>query len=49
MCRINEIKKVKMKRKREMKKFLLNYKGNKYKANNLVSLLWNFATGNISK
>jgi len=38
-----------MKRKREMKKFLLNYKGNKYKANTLVSLLWNFATGKTSK
>ncbi len=38
-----------MKRKTEMKKFLLNYKGNKYKANNLISLLWNFATKKICK
>ena len=49
MCRINEIKKIKMKRKREMKKFLLNYKGNKYRANNIISLLWNLATGKTSK
>ena len=38
-----------MKRKREMKKFLLNYKGNKYKADNIISLLWNLATGKTSK
>jgi hypothetical protein len=38
-----------MKRKTEMKNFLLNHKGNKYKANNILSLLWNFATGKISK
>ncbi len=38
-----------MKRKTEMKNFLLNHKGNKYKANNIISLLWNFATGKTSK
>ena len=33
-----------------MKKlFLLNYRGNKYRANNLLSLLWNFAIGKTSK
>ena len=35
--------------KQEMKNFLLNHKGNKYKANNIVSLLWNYVTGKISK
>ena len=39
----------KMKRKTEMKNFLLNHKGNKYKANNILSLLWNFVTGKTSK
>lgn len=38
-----------MKRKIERKNFLLNHKGNKYKANNIVSLLWNFVTGKTSK
>ena len=38
-----------MKRKATMKKFLLNYKGNKYKANTLVGLLWDFAFGKTSK
>ena len=38
-----------MKRKTTMKKFLLNYKGNKYKANTLVGLLWDFALGKKSK
>ena len=38
-----------MKRKVKMKNFLLNHKGNKYKANNILSLLWNFVTGKISK
>ena len=36
-------------KKSTMKNFLLNHKGNKYKANNILSLLWNFATGKISK
>jgi len=49
MCRIIKIKKIKMKRKTEMKNFLLNHKGNKYKANNIISLLWSFVTGKISK
>ena len=38
-----------MKRKTEMKKFLLNYKGNKYKANTLIGIVWNFATGKTTK
>ena len=33
-----------MKTKTTMKKFLLNYKGNKYKANTLIGIFWNFAT-----
>jgi len=49
MCRSIKDKKIKMKRKTEMKNFLLNHKGNKYKANNIISLLWNFVTGKISK
>jgi len=49
MCSIIKIKKIKMKRKTEMKNFLLNHKGNKYKANNILSLLWNFVTGKTSK
>ena len=33
-----------------MKKlFLLNYKGNKYRANTLLGILWNFTTGKTSK
>ncbi len=36
-------------KKTTMKNFLLNHKGNKYKANNIVSLLWNYVTGKISK
>ena len=31
------------------KNFLLNHKGNKYKANNILSLLWNFVTRKTSK
>jgi len=38
-----------MKRKREMKKFLLNYKGNKYKADTLLGLLWDYFAGKTSK
>ena len=38
-----------MRRKKEMKKFLLNYQGNKYRANTLLGILWNFATGKKSK
>ena len=38
-----------MRRKKEMKKFLLNYQGNKYRANTLFGILWNFATGKKSK
>ena len=36
-------------KKQEMKNFLLNHKGNKYKANNIVSLLWKLATSLKSK
>ena len=36
-------------KKSTMKNFLLNHKGNKYKANNILSLLWNLATGKTSK
>ena len=36
-------------RKSTMKNFLLNHKGNKYKANNILSLLWKFATRKTSK
>lgn len=36
-------------KKQEMKNFLLNHKGNKYKANNILSLLWKFATRKTSK
>ena len=36
-------------KKQEMKNFLLNHKGNKYKANNLISLLWDYFTGKTSK
>ena len=32
-------------KKQEMKNFLLNHKGNKYKANTLLGLLWNYARG----
>jgi len=28
-----------------MKKFLLNSKGNKYKANTLLGILWNYTIG----
>ena len=36
-------------KKQEMKDFLLNHKGNKYEANNIVSLLWKYVTGKKSK
>ena len=50
MRRIIKIKKQKMKtstkkeyKKPLMKSFLLNHKGNKYKADTLLGLLWNYA------
>jgi hypothetical protein len=36
-------------KKQEMKNFLLNHKGNKYKANNIMNLLWKLLTGKTSK
>jgi len=43
---IIKIKKVKMKTtKTTMKKFLLNYKGNKYKANTLIGIVIKFVLG----
>lgn len=33
-----------MKKQTEMKAFLLNYKGAKYKANTLVGVIWKFIT-----
>lgn len=33
-----------MKKQAEMKAFLLNYKGAKYKANTLVGVIWKFIT-----
>lgn len=33
-----------MAKKAIMKNFLLNHKGNKYKSNTLIGILWNFIT-----
>jgi len=42
-CFINTKIKVEMKHtKTKMKKFLLNYQGNKYKANTLIGILFKF-------
>ena len=38
-----------MKRKVKMKNFLLNHKGNKYKANTQLGLLWDYFAGKTSK
>jgi|TARA_R110000823_G_scaffold283221_1_gene401426 uncharacterized membrane protein len=35
--------------KQEMKKFLLNYKGNKYKANTLIGIIVKFILGKTFK
>ena len=47
MCRTIKIKKVTMKTtKTTMKKYLLNYKGTKYKSNTLIGIVINFIMGN---
>jgi len=44
--KIKKIKKINMKTtKTTMKKFLLNYKGNKYKADTLIGIVVNFILG----